>query len=142
MLSKADPLAFPGELTCYTCGNEYDYVGDGPHPGVCPDCGERLVSFAGDIEEVALQSNGEPGDVGHVITARVADATDRTFHYSLTPDTTHGTVVPYMVRVGETRVTRRAEIWCEGLFPAALQAALDDSYGLEFVMEPRRRRER
>lgn len=76
-----DAVAVPGRLRCYACGNEYDYLGAGTHPGGCPACGARDVSPAGDLAVLARPTPvvSGPGDSTHRIDA--ADDTDRTFTY-------------------------------------------------------------
>jgi ribosomal protein S27E len=48
--------AASNEIRCYDCDNEYAYIGDGPHPGVCPACGSLGVSPAGDLQVMDIQS--------------------------------------------------------------------------------------
>lgn len=71
-------------LRCFACGREYGYLGADGHPGVCPACDSRAVSFSGSprvvspdrdlIEKSHLQFS-------NVLRVVVADDTDRRFEY-------------------------------------------------------------
>jgi predicted nucleic acid-binding Zn-ribbon protein len=54
MQRNSEVVATPN-IECYYCGHRYDHLGPEPHPGVCPECGERAVDFAGDVSVVSVE---------------------------------------------------------------------------------------
>ena len=79
-----DPADAGRIVTCFSCVDEYCYLGSDTHPGVCPDCGGRAVSFAGDPRVVSPER--ELVEKSHlrfsnVLRVVARDDTDRAFEY-------------------------------------------------------------
>lgn len=73
-----------GDIRCYECDHEYQYLGDGPHPGGCPECGSRAVSPSGMLRfGTPMGSTPATGhtDVDELVKLIATDATDRVFIY-------------------------------------------------------------
>lgn len=120
-------------LQCFTCGHRYDHLGDDPHPGVCKECGQRAVSFAGDIEVSAAHS-GEALGKDDMLEVYLEDETDRVFTYYLTLDDDEGVARLYVVRMEDTRLTPQNQYWSTGLVPEVLRELIEDSAGLDMAL--------
>ncbi|MFC6724290.1 hypothetical protein ACFQE1_07865 [Halobium palmae] len=113
-------------LRCYQCDHRYSYLGDDQHPGVCPDCGSRLVSFAGEPRAVAPReglAGGSARRLSPVFKVIVSDETDRRFEYFVAlPERGGDGPVPILryVRVEDHRTYPTGENWDDGLVPRGL----------------------
>jgi hypothetical protein len=115
------------ELNCYECDAEYTYLGAGDHPGRCPACESRAVSFAGDPRAVAPReglADGSARRLAPLFKVTVGDATDRQFEYfvAYAGDDTDGRALPVLryVRVGDYRIHPTTEEWDDELVPRCL----------------------
>ena len=75
------------QLTCFNCDHKYAYLGAHPHPGVCPECGERTVSPSSEIslEDIEVYT---PDAGNHDLMLRIPgeDASGRVYEYWLCAD--------------------------------------------------------
>lgn len=115
------------ELKCYECDTEYTYLGTGEHPGRCPACSGRAVSFTGDPQAVAPReglSDGSARRLAPLFKITVSDATDRQFEYfvAYAGDDAEGHALPALqyVRIDDHRIHATAEEWDDGLVPRCL----------------------
>lgn len=121
------------DLLCFACGNSYDYIGESPHPGVCPACGMRAVSFAGEVEVVEHKSDGPAGKDG-MIQVRAQDETDRSIRYLLVQDSIAGVAKLYLVGINGTRITPTNSVWGEHLVADSLRELITSSDGYDLQL--------
>ncbi|WP_138005358.1 hypothetical protein [Halalkalirubrum salinum] len=78
-------------LVCLSCMTTYGYIGDGPHPGSCPECGSRCVPPAG---ELIIRGNTTWRAPNGLATARVYayDECGRPFEFELSAHNDRGTL--------------------------------------------------
>ncbi|MFC4360451.1 hypothetical protein ACFO0N_21100 [Halobium salinum] len=112
------------DLRCYECGHDYTYLGTGSHPGRCPSCDGRVVTFAGEPQAVTPRTAGTEGEttrLSPLFKITVHDATDRQFEYFVAypeagADRRPVPILRY-VRVGDHRVHATADHWDDRLVP-------------------------
>ena len=120
----------PGELHCYDCGVEYDYLGGGSHPGVCPSCGGRAVSLAGDVEvRGVFEREIGSGDVTSIDVV-VADETPRPITYAGSARDDY--VYVEVAVLGSARLKAGTEAWRADVVPPAVVEVLK-SRGYSYV---------
>lgn len=71
-------------LHCFACEGEYAYFGTDGHPGVCPSCDSRVVSFSGEPRVVSPERDlveRSHLQFSNVLRVVVVDDTDRRFEY-------------------------------------------------------------
>ena len=120
-------------LQCFECGHQYDHLGGSPHPGVCRECGQRAVSFAGVIE-VSETHVGEALGQDDMLEVHLKDATDRVFTYYLTVDHDDEVATLYVARIEDTRLTPQSPYWSSALVPDALRELVEDPDGLDLTL--------
>lgn len=137
------PAEFDRDLRCYQCDHRYGYFGGGHHPGVCPNCGGRLVSFAGEPRAVApgarrAATGGE--ELSPVFKVVVRDATDRRFEYVVAfSERESGESYPLLrhVRVGDRQTAPNGDGWDEELLPDCLLHAVREMTGRGLLLPSR-----
>lgn len=119
----------PGDLRCFDCGHEYDFIGSS-HPGVCPECASRAVSLSGDVEVRGIFT--APGGVDAITTLDiiVADETSRPITFTAT--SCDGLVTMELAILGNARIKAGTAAWNADLVPQAVVDALEDR-GDEFI---------
>lgn len=127
---------FEGGLRCFQCGHTYDYLGDGVHPGSCPQCEGRVVSFAGEPRAVAPRTGtGDSASrrLSPLFKVTVCDATDRQFEYFIAypegGESQRPMPILRYVRVGDHRVHATAEHWDDRLVPACVLNVVQELTG-------------
>lgn len=128
-IQPADPPTVDADpVRCFACGHAYWFLGHGPHPGVCPGCGARGVSPAGELRVVGTPVSFSTGTEDETFRIDAADDTDRAFHYWVTPveDGRQARVV--RIRVADTVVGPKTDAWPDDLaelVPTGLERAAD-----------------
>lgn len=131
------PDAQPEIITCFDCRTRYGYLGTDAHPGVCPDCGSRAVSFAGHVEIVepdADPSDTVDVDLANVLRLRATDATDRHlgFHVDLVGVDRRPTL--RHIRIADRRILPNDSEWTPALIPPAVERAIRHETGTDLVI--------
>lgn len=130
--------AQPQNCTCYECGHDYGFLGVEPHPGVCPACGSRAVSFSGSVTVVDPDDDDveEFVDVGlaNVLHIWGRDRTDRrlSWHVDLVGTCQQPTL--RHVRIDEQRILPRDSEWSDSLVPQAVHDAIREETGSELAI--------
>lgn len=131
----------PQHCTCYECAHTYGFLGAEPHPGICPACGSRAVSFSGQVElvdsdDVDGDERDEVADLGLVNVVHVwgRDATDRPLSWHIDLIGTCQQPTLRHVRIGDRRVLPRAECWSDDLVPDVVRDAVREETGSELVV--------
>lgn len=122
-------------IACFDCGNEYAFVGSGTHPGVCPECGGRAVSYAGRVRVATIQTNDRFADEDaptQTVNVVAEDDTNRELVFVFSVDRESSTTIVVSVRLGPARLTPDAASWSPELVPDAVVSAIE-AVGLEFV---------
>lgn len=131
MPRNREPTDRPGEIHCYDCGQNYDYLGAGSHPGVCAGCGSAAVSLAGDVEVRAVYDDQLADGKIVSIDIVVVDETQRAITY--TASACDGLAVMELVVLGAARIKAGTEPWRCELVPDAVVDALEDE-GYTYVV--------
>lgn len=133
------------DLRCYECGHEYNYLGGGAHPGCCPRCEGRVVSFAGEPQAVAPSTSRDESGVSRLsplFKVSVRDDTDRQFEYFVAYSEGgegHGPApILRYVRVGEHRVHATADHWDDSLVPTCVLHVVRDLTGCGLLVPAER----
>lgn len=128
----------PQHCTCYECGQEYGFLGAESHPGVCPACESRAVSFSGRVEVVDSEDvdADDVADIGLVNVLHVwgRDATDRRLSWHVDLVGTRQQPTLRHVRIGEWRVLPREELWSDELVPQVVCDSVRAETGVELVV--------
>lgn len=120
------------DLHCYDCGHDYDHIGSGNHPGVCPACGSRAVSLSGDptVRDV-FEDDGLSDAEMTSINVVVEDDTDRAITF--VAKSFEGSVRLELAILGSgARIQAGAEAWRSSLVPESVVETLEDR-GATFV---------
>lgn len=120
-------------LRCFACGHRYQYLGTGVHPGVCPSCGLRAVSFAGSVEVTAVNAGDALGQEG-MAEVSLEDATDRVVTFYVTLDEDEQVASLYVARIEDTRLTPQSPHWSSALVPDALRTFIASADGFEMEL--------
>jgi len=149
---QSPPAAEPADagrpLTCFPCANEYRHLGRDTHPGVCPDCGSRAVSFAGGPRVVSPER--ELVEKSHlqfsnVLRVVVRDDTDRKFEYLFALTGGIGedplTATAKYVRIGDDVIEPTGDGSCAELFPEAVGSVVREITGSPLRLPDERGRE-
>ncbi|MFC4360453.1 hypothetical protein ACFO0N_21110 [Halobium salinum] len=123
-------------LRCFACEREYAYLGTDGHPGVCPSCDSRAVSFSGEPRVVSPER--ELVEKSHlqfsnVLRVVVVDDTDRRFEYLFALTGGIGqdplTATAKYVRVGDHVIEPTAGGPYAELFPNAVGSVVREITG-------------
>lgn len=128
-IQPSDPSAVDADgLRCYACGHVYWHLGRSPHPGICPDCGARGVSPAGELSVVGKPISFATGTEDETFRIDAADDTDRAFHYWVAPVEGGREARVVRIRIGDAVVGPKNDAWPDDLselVPAGLKRAAD-----------------
>lgn len=114
----------PGAIHCFDCSIDYDFVGDRTHPGVCPACGGRAVSLAGDVEVSGVFERELVGGRLTTIDVVVSDETARPITYSASAF--DGYAYVEVAVLGSARLKAGTSAWLSEIVPSEVVDALED----------------
>lgn len=120
----------PASIHCFDCSVDYDYVGEGAHPGVCPSCGSRAVSLAGSVDVNGVFESAVADGRLATVDVVVADETSRPITFS--GSASDGYVYLEVAVLGSARLKAGTPPWRAELVPAEVVAALEEN-GYSYV---------
>jgi hypothetical protein len=112
-----------GDIHCYDCGHDYDYLGSGPHPGCCEACGSDAVSLSGEVEVADVFTRDHAGGKLTSIDVVVLDETKRSITFSAS--SCDGFVVAEIASIGSARIKAGTEPWDSDIVPEEVVEALE-----------------
>lgn len=120
----------PESIHCYDCLHNYDYLGFGTHPGVCPTCGSEAVSLSGDVEAVDIYIQELDEHEWSTFDVVVKDSTPRSITFSGT--LCDGLATIETAGIGSARIQAGTNVWRTDLVPESVIGLLEDS-GYKYV---------
>jgi len=102
---------------CFACDNDYGYLGTTPHRGTCPACGSSVVTPAGDLSIVRMNT-WESANGLSTIRVTTADKSARHFVFTIAARRGRGKLVCLVIDGTEV------PIGAVELVPAAVATAV------------------
>jgi hypothetical protein len=118
-------------LDCLQCGTEYAYIGAGPHPAECPDCGSACVSPVGILRITNSDYWSVPNGTGQ-IQIHAVDERERSFEFQIGFHKSKATLTT--ITIDGTSISAKQ---CSTAWPVA--ELLNDSlgrYGIDELTNP------